>query len=426
MRLTFHGGAREVGRSCIEVETSGHRLLLDCGLKITTEGTEYPIGFEDNKKAKDIDAVFISHAHLDHTGALPWLDHKGMDCQIYCTKGTKALTRILLEDAFKVGKISHQHLGYEQADIKKVLNCMKRAKVLESGTFNSEIKFEFFDAGHIPGSTTVMLESEGKRLLYTGDLKTKETLLHRAGYTDFPKIDILICESTYGDRDHPSREKTQERLIDAVHETLERGGVPIIPVFAVGRAQELIMLLAKRSFGVPIYLDGMGIKVTEAALANPDSLRDAKQLEKAFARVSKIGGYKDRAAALRKGGIFVTTSGMLTGGPVLNYLKVLNKDSKNAILLTGYQGEDTNGRMLLEKGEIYIDGLKTKVGCEVKQFDFSAHDGMADLKELVRKISPKKIIFVHGDEGAVQNMVEWAGAMGYEAYGPELGDIIEV
>jgi len=148
MKLIFHGATGEVGRSCVEVVTKNHRLLLDCGLKITPDGTEYPHSIKDPQQ---IDAVFISHAHLDHTGALPWLENKGMHCPIYCTKGTKALTRILLADAFKVGKLQHHKLGYKSHDIKDVLGFMKMVKVKNSGQ-HGDVKYWFYPEGHIKGS----------------------------------------------------------------------------------------------------------------------------------------------------------------------------------------------------------------------------------------------------------------------------------
>ncbi len=421
MKLVFHGGAREVGRSCIEVATGKKRLLLDCGLKLTEHQTEYPIGFD---RVDDIDAVFISHAHLDHTGALPLLDHRGMDCPIFMTKATKALTRLILKDAFKIGKITHQHLGYDKTDIRKVLECIRNVKVDTKGSFDS-ISFEYFGAGHIPGAASILLRMDDTTLLYTGDINTIDTRLHRAAETDFPGIDILVCESTYGDRDHPPRDKAEHEFLDSIQDTLRRGGSVIIPVFALGRSQEIVQLLATRSFKASIYFDGMGIAATDIALENPDSIRSPAALKKAISKVRLVKSNTDRMEAVKTQSIIVTTSGMLTGGPVMHYMKYMN-DPKNAILLTGYQAEGTNGRLLLEEGKLFIDGWKTSVKCEVKQFDFSAHAGMAQLKALVRKVRPKKVVFIHGEDHSVQNLRVWADALGMEAYAPKLGDVIEV
>jgi putative mRNA 3-end processing factor len=421
-KIIFHGGAMEVGRSCIEVSTDSKRLLLDCGLKITQHDSEYPIGF---KFVNDIDAVFISHAHLDHTGALPLLDHKGMNCPIFATKATKALTRLLLKDAFKIGKINHQHLGYNKLDIKKVLSCMSRVKIDVKGQFNG-ISYEYFDAGHIPGAATIFLDVEGQTFLYTGDLNTIPTYLHNPAETDFPKVDILICESTYGDREHPDRQKTEMDFMKSLEATIAKGGSVIIPVFALGRSQEILLLLAKHKFKIPIYFDGMGITATDIAINNPESIKDARALKQALQKVKTVKSANDRMDAVKRQSIIVTTSGMLTGGPIMHYLKYMHNNPRHAILITGYQGEETNGRLLLEQKQIYIDGWRKGVSCHVEQFDFSAHAGMSELKELVRKIRPKKVFFVHGEKESVQNLQEWASALGMEAYAPKLGDVIEI
>jgi putative mRNA 3-end processing factor len=422
MRLVFHGGAREVGRSCIEIATQSRRLLLDCGLKIASHDAEYPINFPT---ANDIDAAFITHAHLDHTGALPFLDHRGMDCPIFMTKTTRELTRLILKDAFKVGKITHQHLGYEEVDIKKVLNCIKRVVVDTKGNIDG-ISFEFFDAGHIPGSASVYLDVEGTKVLYTGDINTGETLLLHEAETEFPEIDILICESTYGTRDHPLRPKEEERFIEAVKDTLSRGGSAIVPVFAIGRAQEILLMLSKYKFKAPIYFDGMCVEATNIILSEPEDIIDSDALEDAVGKVKLVKSDGDRFAAINRPSIIVTTSGMMTGGPVMRYLNYLYNRPNSSILLTGYQAEDTNGRLLIEKREVYVDGFRKKVQCRVEQFDFSAHSGMSQLKSLVRQVKPKKVFFVHGEEHSVLALQEWASALGMEAYAPELGDVIDV
>ncbi|MBW2997623.1 MBL fold metallo-hydrolase [Candidatus Woesearchaeota archaeon] len=422
MRLVFHGGAREVGRSCVEITTGTKRLLLDCGLKLTPHGTEYPIGFD---KVDDIDAVFISHAHLDHTGALPLLDHRGMDCPIFMTKASKQLTRLLLKDAFKIGRINHQHLGYAAADIRKVLSCIRRVVMDTKGGFNG-IKFKYFDAGHIPGSAAIFLDVEGTTLLYTGDINTIDTKLHKAAETDFPEIDIMICESTYGDRDHPPRDKTEQDFLQTIQDTIERGGSVIIPVFALGRSQEILQLLSTRKFKVPVYFDGMSVEATNITLDNPDAIADPNALKAALKKVRLVKGNGDRMEAVKTQAIIVTTSGMLTGGPVMHYLKYFHKNPDNAVLLTGYQGEHTNGRLLLEKKQVYIDGWRTGVKCRIEQFNFSAHAGMSQLKSLVRKVKPKRIFFMHGEYTGLANMQEWAEALGMDAHVPRLGESIAI
>lgn len=422
MKLIFHGAAREVGRSCIEVEGEKRRLLLDCGLKLTQEESEYPI---DVKDPANIDAVFISHAHLDHTGGLPRLDHQGMTCPIFTTNTTKNLSRLLLRDAFKIGKITHQHLGYDEGDIKMVLRCMNRVKIDTKGSY-ADIKYEFFDAGHIPGSASILIELDGKTILYTGDINSTDTRLLKAAEENFPEVDIMICESTYGDREHPNRLKTEKEFLDEVRSAIKAGGVVLVPVFALGRSQEIALLLAKQNFNVPIYFDGMSNAASDIILDDPSSVKSFGELKSAMNKLKRIRKPKDRSDALAGQSIIVTTSGMLTGGPILHYLRHMSNNPENKILITGYQVEGTNGHMLLDTHQVFIDGWRKKVNCAVKQFDFSAHSGLSELKALVRKANPKKVFFVHGDADSTLILQEWADAMGMEAYAPKLGEIINI
>jgi putative mRNA 3-end processing factor len=348
-----------------------------------------------------------------------------MSCPIFMTKSTKELTRIILKDAFKVGKITHQHLGYGKSDIKGVLDCIKRVQIGSKGNVDG-ISFEYFDAGHIPGSASVLLKLEGVSLLYTGDINTVDTLLLNGAETAFPEVDIMICESTYGNRDHPQRVKVEAEFVEKINKVLTRGGQVIIPVFALGRSQEIIMLLAKHKFKAQVYFDGMGVEATDIAIRNPDDVADVKALRNALGKVKIVKSDKDRIDAIKGPSIIVTTSGMLTGGPVMVYLKYLCSNPAAAVLLTGYQAAETNGRMLLEKREVYIDGMKRSVMCEIAQFDFSAHAGLAQLKDLVRKVRPKKVFFVHGEEPSTIQLREWASALGMQAFSPTLGEVFEM
>jgi len=277
MKLTFHGAAQEVGRSCIEVETErSTRILLDAGLKLTTDLNEFPVGMTN---LSEIDAVLLSHAHLDHTGALPLLDHQGLYCPVYSTAMTKKLTKLLLEDAYKIGKLKHEQLGYFEEDIQKILNCVKRIKQRESGKI-LDVNFTFYSAGHIPGSSSILVHADEKTLLYTGDINLAESQLMNGADISFGKVDVLITESTYGDREHPPRKKVEKEFLDKVSETIGKGGSVLIPCFAVGRAQEIMLLLSELNLRVPIYLDGMAKKVTRLILQEPQSIKDPKKTAK--------------------------------------------------------------------------------------------------------------------------------------------------
>ncbi|MDO8643093.1 MAG: MBL fold metallo-hydrolase [Candidatus Woesearchaeota archaeon] len=430
MELVIHGGAQEVGRSCVELITEKYtRILFDAGLKMAEHGSEFP---ESVTNLSEIDAVLLSHAHLDHCGALPYFDHNGLECPIYATGATKALTKLILEDAFKVGQLTHQELGYFQDDVRAAIACMSNMKSRQKGIVN-EVRFSLHSINHIPGAAAILVEAEGKRILYTGDIKMDETQLQPA--TDLgsaqENIHTLICESTYGDREHPDRKKTEKEFINEIKTTIARGGSVLIPVFAIGRAQEILLVIGNAydqgliPANVPYYLDGMAAAATKITIEYPESIKQSARLAQCFRRAQKITNPRERIAAVRKQGIFITTSGMLTGGPIIEYLKCLN-NSRNALLLTGYQGEHTNGRLLEEEGMVFIDGWKTRVHCSWKKFDFSAHAGLSELKRLIRTIHPKQVAFVHGDPAAIKNIAVWASAMDITTHAPNMCDKIHI
>ena len=420
MELKIHGAAKEVGRSAIQLTTNDHKILLDAGIKLAQE-TSYPLNMDD---LTDTDVVFLTHAHLDHSGCLPLLRSHGMHCPVITNSVTKALTRILFKDAYKVEKINRRYVNYSKDDITETLADMQNVKYRKEYGFH-ELRYQYYDAGHIPGSSMILLEADGKRILYTGDFNTNESLLLNPADVDIPPgIDVLITESTYGDREHLNRKKQREDFIQSIKATIARGGSVIVPVFAVGRAQEILLMLDQHDFGVPVYLDGMAKRVTEQMLAKPKFIKDVNLLKKAIQKVKVVKGFRERKNFIKQQGIFVTTSGMLEGGPVLDYIAGLWENELNSILLTGYQAEYTNGRLLVEEGNVFLDGWKVNVKAEVKHYDFSAHVGRTGLHEFITKIDPKKLVTVHGDSSAMKELAEWAESRGIESCAPALGDKI--
>lgn len=417
MKLTFHGAAQEVGRSCIEVNG---KYLFDAGLKLGTELSEYPT----LTYAEHIRAVFLSHAHLDHTGALPLLNHNGLHCSVYCTKMTKALTKILLQDSIHIEMMQHKHPAYGKDNVLNVLSFMQQVQYhkkykLDDGAFT------FLNSGHIPGSASVLLELNGKQILYTGDLNTANTqLLDGATYTSAP--DILIIESTYGSRDHPSREKTEQRFLQAVEKTLKQNGSVLIPSFSVGRAQELLLVLSRKRWNVPVYLDGMAKKVTDIILSMPEYIKNVAELKHALKYVEYVQDFRHRQRIVEHQGIFISTAGMLDGGPVIDYVKHLHHDKNNSILLTGYQAEGCNGRLLLEEGCVYLDGMRTQVAGYVEQFDFSAHCGRNELLAFVDHQHPKTVVINHGDEGECADLAAALRKKKYTVFVPKVGETIDL
>jgi len=425
MKLVFHGAAKEVGRSCIEVKTNGERYLLDAGIKFKEHGFEYP---EAITNLPAVDGLFISHAHLDHSGALPMFEHQNIICPVFMTKLTYELTKILLKDSYKIARIKNLHPAFNKIDLTKVSQSARFIKYDEEYK-HRDIHFVYRNAGHVPGSAMMELTVEGKKILYTGDYKVRDTELMKGCHTEYHDIDVLITETTYGNRGLPERGDIEKRFLDATHSITSRGGSVLVPVFSLGRAQEILLVLSKRKFDVPIYFDGMCHKMAKKMLQVKDDkyLNHRAILEQMINKqVQHISSERRRMQAMSKPGIFVSTSGMLQGGPVMSYLKEMWHEPKNAIFLMGFQCKRTNGRHLYEDHYVYIDGWKTDVNCQVDKFDFSGHSDQDELKEFIRKVNPKTVIFQHGDETEIEVMREWASKeLKCKVYAPKVGDEIE-
>ena len=379
----FLGGGHEVGRLGIYLKCDGTRLLFDYGMTATAPPS-YP------KESPPIDRMFLTHSHLDHCGMIPWLTAR-YDIDVVTTPLAREVSLLLMEDSIKVG----QSEGYpEPYDINDVKVTRRRFREIEFGETMDIGRYQVksHSAGHIPGAT--MYELRGKETtLVTGDIHTIDTRLVRGAKP--VKCDNLIMESTYSGRNHPDRRETERAFLGKVDEVLDRGGKVIIPAFAVGRTQEILLLLKdhRREF----WLDGMGRKVSKMYQSMPEFLRSGKSFRQAANRTKMVRSSHGRVRAA-KSDIIVTTSGMLDGGPVIDYLDQLKNDPKSAILLTGFQVEGSNGRMLLDQGVIDVKGATVRVNCDVQKFDFSAHAGHDQLLEFARGCSPERIILCHGDQ----------------------------
>ncbi len=381
-----------------------------------------------------LDGVLVSHAHLDHSGALPFLEHYRLVCPIFLTHETMAITRILLKDSYKIAHVKHLHPAWGKTDIAEVRRDAHRVQT-EKWYRHRKLKFMFLNAGHIPGSAMILLELEGKRLLYTGDFNTRTTRLMRpADVAAIAKahgpIDVLITESTYGHRQLPPRDEVEREFVAAVEGALARGGTVLVPVFAVGRAQEILIMLAQRQWDCPIYFDGMAKEVTLKVIATQsDAVQGKETLHRMYYDRVELIASRDRRAEVAQGGpaIIVTTSGMMQGGPAIAYLKHLWHDPKNAVFLTGYQVNGTNGRHLIDEGYVHINGWKTPVKCEVRKFDFSGHADIDDIKKAIWQLSPKTLVVQHGDDESVTNMVAWANEeTPFDVHGPHIGDELDL
>ena len=383
MKFNFLGGADIVGRMAMTMEGDGKTMLVEYGIS-PTKPPEYPLQVPGK-----IDHVFLTHSHLDHCGMIPAVCGK-QNCELFTTPLTAEIAELMMYDSLKIAKSEGYPQPYTQKDIE---TTMKHVVPL---TFEDTIELgnidvTFRSAGHVPGAT--MFEFQGdSSTIYSGDIHTEDQKLVLGARPRDCKN--LFIEGTYGGRNHPPKEDTINAFIAKIDEVIDRGGKVIIPCFAVGRTQELMLLL--KNLGYEMWVDGMGRSVTNLFLEYPEYIRNAKSLKAAKRTFNEVRNSSMRKNAV-DGQIIVTTGGMLDGGPVLTYLRTLKDDPRNAILLVGYQAEDTNGRMLMEKGCIELDGEITKISCEVQKFDFSAHAGHDQIVEFIRACDPENVIIMHSE-----------------------------
>ncbi len=421
------GAFEEVGRSSIIVSTSESKLLLDCGIHPGARASwdAYPRLDWADIELDELDAVIISHAHLDHTGFLPALFKYGYDGPVYCTEPTLPLMTLLQQDMIKLGQSEGSRLVFDQRDVKEVIKhaiCVPFGLVTDVAP---DVKLVFNNAGHILGSATVHLHvGEGAHnIVYTGDYKYGRTRLLEPAYWQYPRVETLITESTYGTREDvtPPREEVENRFVNMVNETLRQGAKVLIPIPAVGRAQEIILVInehmkQKRLVEAPVFIEGMISEATAIHIAYPDYLsHDLKykileEDENPFSSdyFTVVDHPSNREEALREGpAIIMATSGMLEGGPVLEYFSQLAPKEKTHVLFVSYQVQGTMGRRVLDGSKqvsLLGEGGKIKivdVNCQVDRIEgFSGHSDYNQIVRYVQKLRPKlQQIFVnHGEK----------------------------
>ncbi len=383
MEFQFLGGASEVGRLGMVLKSGPTSTLFDYGL-LPKDPPQYPI------PAPPVDAMFVSHAHLDHTGMIPWITRR-QDLDVVLTPPTADVADLLLQDSLKIADAEGYDAPFNDHDLR---TARRRFRTVDFGdnVDKGELEITAHPAGHIPGAT--MYEVNGNEtILFTGDLHTLTTDLVWGAKP--VKCDTLFIESTYAGRQHPERLKSEYAFLKKVEQIVDRGGLALVPSFAVGRTQDIILTLLKAHYEV--WLDGMGKKVNLIYVNHPEYIRSAKRLRQAMNHVNVVDGPRTRAMAL-KGDVIVCTSGMLDGGPVLNYLDAIREDTRSAILLTGYQVEGTNGRQLVDTGSIDLYGVNVDIKLEWQKFDFSAHAGHDELVRFIEACDPQRVVLMHGDQ----------------------------
>jgi KH/beta-lactamase-domain protein len=435
VRIVSLGAAREVGRSAVLVQTPEANILMDAGLKPTGNGDELPLFDLPEFDVDDLDAVVITHAHLDHIGALPVLFKHGYKGPVYMTEPTLHLAKLLLEDYVKVSEREGKDPLYSMRDVNSFILNTYTLTYGEVTDIAPEIRLTFYRAGHILGSAMIHLHiGDGLiNIVYTGDVKYARTMLLDPAYNKFPRAEVLIIESTYGSKTDilPSEDDAKLELGKIVLETAQRNGIVLIPVLAVGRAQEVLLalldLMKKQAIPqLPIFIEGMIDEVSAVHMTFPEYLSATIRGmiyndENPFTseNIHVIRGEAREDVIEKKPAIILATSGMLTGGPVLDYLRMLADDENSSLVFVSYQVEGTLGRKILgglrkitfsdPSGKAITKDLKMQV---YRVEGFSGHSDRRQLEAFIRRMepTPKTVILNHGETSKIDEFMRYLGS----------------
>jgi KH/beta-lactamase-domain protein len=446
---TFLGAAREVGRSSILITTDESTILLDCGISLSGKNVFPRFDLID---IDELDAVIITHAHLDHSGALPLLFKYGYRGPVYLTRPTRDLMMLLLYDYINLSQRVGSIPFFSWRDVVNMMNHTITLDYTETVDISPDIKLTFYNAGHILGSALAHLNIESARhnVLYTGDFRFRDTKLLDKAVRKFPRVETLVMECTYcGESDVlPSLSEAEEMLFSIIRGTAERGGKVLIPALAVGRAQEIMLSLVdgfERGIlpDIPVYLDGMIYDSTAIHSAYPDYLSNYvresvfKRDRDPFTEPHFNFISSDERPDVTKGGpaVIIAPSGMLTGGPSVDYLKLLAPSEENSIVLVSYQAEGTLGRKLrdgvrelrLQDEEGYIT-LKVKADVRVVE-GFSAHADKVQLLSYLSTMEPRphRVFLVHGEEEKIREFGPLASrSVSIRAISPQIGETFKL
>lgn len=447
-RIIVLGAGREVGRSSILLQTKESNILIDCGLGAGNYTEDkYPIINIKEFDISSLDAIIISHAHLDHIGFLPYLFRVGYRGPVYLTEPTRDVGALVLLDYIKVSNKQMKVPLYSYKEIREFLKHTIILNYEEVTDITPDIKISLYEANHIIGSAMIHINIENKHnILYTGDFKFFKTKLLNRPNTKYQRLETLIVESTYGGINdyHPSREETEKTFIKEIKDTIENRGKVLIPVLAVGRAQDVLLTISEAIVNnelprVNIYLEGILWETSMIHTAYPEFLGD--ELKNMI--YSKINPFeqdfiiranpKEREQIMdsNEPAIIIATSGMMQGGPIIDYFRLGASDEKNLLAFVSYQAQGTLGRRILDgEREIMINNEKIEVKLKVKKFDgFSGHADRREILNFIKylKPKPKQAFIVHGE---IPKPYEIGYSIykkfGIYSYAPKNGDILKL
>jgi Cft2 family RNA processing exonuclease/dsRNA-specific ribonuclease len=422
VEISFLGGAGSIGASCALVRAAGAAFLVDCGVRY---GGPSPLPDLASLADTRLDAILLTHAHMDHSGGLPVVAEAALGAPVLATPPTIDLVGILLRDSLRLMNAPDREAEvplYTESQVDRLLQSMTPVRYHQPMRVG-EVEIRWLPASHILGAAMILMTTPAGTVLFTGDYSVSaQHTVPALGRPDF-RADLVVSESTYGERLHEDRKVAEERLLGQVREVVEGGGRVLIPAFAVGRAQEVLLILkrAMRNGSMPetpVFVDGMVRAVCDVyrrhePYVSRQLLHEIRRTPHPFYTdsIQPVLRHEDRARVLQTSPcVIVASSGMLSGGPSAGYCRELAKNAADAVLLTGYQDEESPGRALLDLArsegpkELRLGQTTVPVACRFGTYGLSAHADRMQMVSLVEATAPRTVVLVHGDDGAKESL----------------------